>query len=539
MIIRKPYAFLIKNFRLIHGLLFIMILYLTIKSINIYSFFSDYVANGFYSSNGNLQNEYINYFLFTVNILAIIVSFIMFYLLLIKKKSNKIYLVIFFYYIILFVYFIYMFSVFKGLNTKAMSIDVQKLMLDISIIIALPNIVFLFIVFGRALGFNLKQFDFKKDLEELQIDASDNEEIEITFGNDNYKIARYFRKVLRLTKYFILENKIFVIGCASVFALIISLTIYTKLNVYKVSYVENQAFIANSLKFKVLESFETSRDINNYTISSGKSFILAKVEITNEMSAERLLERDVFKLELNKVQYDPSFTLGSKFIDFGEVYAPSSIRAGETKIVFVIFEINSDRTTNNYLLKIKNTVSNVTNIDSTYREIIIKPKKIDNISDKGKYKLGETITLDNLIFKSTSVTVEDYEINDTFTEDWSYCTNSGVCKKNAKYTIFPETANKASVSVLKLTSKFEYLDKDANSEIKKKVKYSSDLFSYYGFVNYTYLGETKTAKIKKISDSDFNPDNYAYFEVPSQLVNSNKIDLILTIRDSKYTFNLK
>ena len=50
-----------------------------------------------------------------------------------------------------------------------------------------------FIHLGRACGFNLKQFDFKKDLEELQIDTSDYEEVELTLGKNNYIIARFFR----------------------------------------------------------------------------------------------------------------------------------------------------------------------------------------------------------------------------------------------------------------------------------------------------------------------------------------------------------
>ena len=96
---------------------------------------------------------------------------------------------------------------------------------------------------GRTLGFNLKQFDFKKDLEELDISDTDNEEVEVILGNNNYKYARFFRKTLRLTKYFILENKFFVIAVGSILALGLSLSVFMSINVYSVNYNENQRLI--------------------------------------------------------------------------------------------------------------------------------------------------------------------------------------------------------------------------------------------------------------------------------------------------------
>jgi len=62
MILRRPYAFLIKYFRLIHLVLFGLFGYVTYKANNILSFFKDYISN-----NGNFvidSSEYISYFIF-------------------------------------------------------------------------------------------------------------------------------------------------------------------------------------------------------------------------------------------------------------------------------------------------------------------------------------------------------------------------------------------------------------------------------------------------------------------------------------------
>ena len=79
----------------------------------------------------------------------------------------------------------------------------------------------------------------------------------------------------------------------------------------------------------------------------------------------------------------------------------------------------------------------------------------------------------------------------------------------------------------------------AKMSMKKHIKYPSDLLGYYGYISYVYLGNGKSTKLVKIYDSDFDPSNYSYFEVPSELKNASRIELIVSVRGSKYTFNLK
>ena len=43
MVFRRPYAFLIKYFRLIHIILFILFAYITFKANSILTFFKDYI----------------------------------------------------------------------------------------------------------------------------------------------------------------------------------------------------------------------------------------------------------------------------------------------------------------------------------------------------------------------------------------------------------------------------------------------------------------------------------------------------------------
>ena len=80
MIVKKPYAFLIKHFKLIHLLLSILTIYIAFKSNNIFTFFNDYVTNGYYTYQNNLQNEYISGFMFIGVILIITLTSIIYLL---------------------------------------------------------------------------------------------------------------------------------------------------------------------------------------------------------------------------------------------------------------------------------------------------------------------------------------------------------------------------------------------------------------------------------------------------------------------------
>ncbi len=99
MIVRKPYAFLIKNFRIIHGILFLMLIYIGIRSLKIYSFFDSYAKNHYFTPSANLVSNHINIFMFVAAVLIILFSAAIFYLLSVKKKNRSIYLFLCLYYI--------------------------------------------------------------------------------------------------------------------------------------------------------------------------------------------------------------------------------------------------------------------------------------------------------------------------------------------------------------------------------------------------------------------------------------------------------
>ena len=535
MIIKKPYAFLIKKFRWIHGILFVMLAYLGIRSLDIYTFFSDYATNHTYTLSSTLASEYTDVLLFAVTILAVLFSALIYFILSMKNKDRKTYMWLCLYYLLLFVYFIYILGIFHGLEQTGLNFESIRVIRDISAIVLLPQIVFLFIILGRTLGFNIRQFDFKKDLEELQIDTSDYEEVEVVFGKNNYKTARFIRKFFRLAKYFILENKFFVTIVASIIVLITSLVVFINLKVYNVNYNENEEIIANNLSYKITDSYVITKDLSGNTLSEDKSYIIVKLTVNNKTMSSYNLQRETYRLEDNNDILLPTFGLENQLSDLGKSYSPMEIRSGVTETIIVAFEVPTESVKKEYIFKIKNyDDTQFGNIETKYKDIIIKPQELDSKETEiGKYYLPIEVNFNKSMLEESSTTITEFEIDKTFKETYNYCIKDN-CSKNTNI-IKPGTVGKGEVGVLRIKARTTI---DDNVYIKKYVNDIADIITNFGRLEYRVYGKYKKTNITKINNNLSNSE-YSYLEVPLELAEANKIEIILTIRGSKYTLVLK
>lgn len=533
MIIKKPYAFLIKHFRLIHGLLFGVLMYIFLKSMDISSFFADYVKNQYFVRVESLTAQYINYTTFLSVIVAALLVVIIGAILKVKNKNINSYIYILCELILVFAYQIYMFTVFKGLETQNLDIETVRNLRDISLMVLVPQAIFIFVIFGRTLGFNLKQFDFKKDLEELDISESDNEEVEVIIGNNNYKYRRFFRKCLRLTKYFILENKLFVIGLASVAALGVSLAVYMSLNVYAMHYIEQQEILANSLYYKINKSYITENDMRNRIVTKDKIYVIVEVAVQNKLNMEHTLSRDTFRLDLDDELLVPTFTMTEKFMDLGTPFTPLTVHPGEDKNFIVIFELDKYYKKSDYSFKIKNYDSKkISTIEARYKSVIVKPIDLDKSEADGTYQLSANLDFKDTILKDSKMNITSFEISSKFKEQYEYCIKD-VCK-NGTYVVNPSKTGKGDISILKINST---INLDESLYMNKHIKTPADLLEYYAYIKYTSQGYVRIVNLTKI-DVNYNKDKVAYLEVPANIEYATKLELIINIRGKKYIISL-
>ena len=198
MILRKPYAFLIKHFKLIHLFLTAIYIYLAFYTSSILNYYNNFISG----STGKLNAiNYINSYYLIAIILSIIISIIILILMIHKKKPRFLYIILILIYIIIAAILSMSMS---GLNTIYFSVlDTQTLRLyrDLLRIILIIQYIIIAITLIRGLGFDIKKFDFVKDLNEMNIEVSDDEEVELTIGNTN-TITRKMRRYIREFKYY-------------------------------------------------------------------------------------------------------------------------------------------------------------------------------------------------------------------------------------------------------------------------------------------------------------------------------------------------
>ena len=93
MIIRKPYAFLIKNFRKIHILLLIIGIYILFKTFDVSRFVSEFLKLGVYDYYENPVNRHLTFMMQLSTLFMFVGSVALLLVLRHKKKPWKAYLI--------------------------------------------------------------------------------------------------------------------------------------------------------------------------------------------------------------------------------------------------------------------------------------------------------------------------------------------------------------------------------------------------------------------------------------------------------------
>ena len=163
MILKKPYAFLIKNFRIIHIILSVVIIGINILYGNINNFYSGYVKGTVRDTIG-LASKYIDPLLYLLLFIVITFALIMFLLMRKKQKPTFFYITLFIYYLILLIMVIIAANVMKSVETSSLTQQASRAYRDIYLIVSLPRYYFMVISIIRGIGFDVKKFNFSKDL---------------------------------------------------------------------------------------------------------------------------------------------------------------------------------------------------------------------------------------------------------------------------------------------------------------------------------------------------------------------------------------
>ena len=532
MILKKPYAFLIKHFKLIHLILSLFLFYTLFKSSKILEFFNDYLKLGFFKFQNNIAGSYINTYLFIVVIFIIIVGLVIYTLMKVKKKNRVFYISLIVFYLIVFGAFIYLFNEILSMESILVDKRIIRIDRDLSILVLIPQFFFLVYSILRGIGFDVKKFNFNKDLEELDITIDDNEEFEFIVGKDGYKTKRKIRRSLREIKYYILENKFLFCIILVFISLIVGLLIYLNFQVFNKTYNQNQDFTSSLFKMNVNKSFITNKSYNGDVINN-KYYLVVDMNIKNNGLNSEKLNPTNFRIVLNNKNIYPTLNKNKYFIDLGKGYYNEELKVDNNNILF-IYELEKKDLRKNYNLRIVNKINLIKGeLSGIYKDVLLKPLVSENIKILENKKLGDEIflgrsNLDKAVMKFNYVT-----FGNSFNESYNYCIGD-YCYKGIEI-IKPDLIGSNNRIIMKVDLNFM---PDINNYLSNFVYYPKHIVEYFGSINYELKGINKNSYLKNITPK-YLTKNINYYEVDKGILEAEKINLYITIRNSRYIINIK
>ena len=536
MILRRPYAFLVKHFRAIHAILLLGAVFLVLKTRHIVSFLSTYIKSGVSSEEAlNAASNYTSFTVILVSLSLAIISGIIIYLLKYKNKSIKMYLFTLIYYLLLTGLLIWLSSFLANLGYSNSGIRFISILRDIIRFSIILNGVVIVLCFIRAIGLDLKRFDFKRDLLDLGVDTKDNEEYEFELKIDKDKIKSKINKGFRYTKYFYKENKFMfiVLGCLLIF--LIAFPFLKMIISYEKVYRENQYFETNNLKVRVLKSYKT--DTNNFgnEIDSRNFYVITKVEIKNKQGYEYTVGDNDIRLSFGDYELiTPSKKANSKFKEFGVNYFSQIIKPYETRIFNFIYEVPNEFYYDDFTLRFLQGISFENDeLKHTYKKVRLSPYTFKNKEETVSVKkLGEKMTFDESMLGKTSIIIEDIDLNDSFGYNIIKCNKDGCI--NRKRFVNATIAENFDLTLMRIKYKLEY-DYDVLDK-----KYNNDTFiTSFGSIRFEVNGKEYNNRLELSDVTPFYTGDYSIIQVRDKLKKADKIYLDFYIRDKKYTYIIK
>ena len=501
MILRKPYAFLIKYFKIIHIIIFDFFVYFVFVLRRIHVFFVNYAKTGNFVYIENMAQEYVPFIMYILAIIVTISAILIFLLMHKKEKPVFFYRILIVYSVFLLVALSFYTSFFVSLaDTTYASLNIV-IYRDIISFLYYINFFYVGFSFIRGFGFDIKKFSFDKDKKELNLEEEDNEEFEVGSKLDKDTFISYINRQRRELKYYIRENALILSIIGFVLILGLGFYIYNYFFVTNKVYNMNDVIEINKVSYRVNDVILENEDKYGESISKSHNFIIVNLGIYSSRNLS--YDNESFRLIIGDKYYYPVYNYNDSFSDLGDEFFKKEVKANLNKKYLMIFKVDKNSTGESFfeILKSKG------NGQYTYDKMKIDIREFDN--KKSEYNINDTFKIGE--FESS---IEEYEIKDSFIYQYEEC-NDNNCNNYSK-VVKP----KLNSVVLRL-------------KIRNATLYSKD----YMENSFGLIYDSQEISRKNMEVISSNKDDY-YFSVPKGILNAKKIILKIKSRELEYIIKL-
>ncbi len=502
MIIRKPYAFLIKYFKLIHIIMFLMYGFLIFRLQDVYN-----LIKGLVTGNNTTLTSEVSIFIVVFAVILLVAHLAIYYLMHEKGKPTKFYILMMSYSILIIIYYFIINGLVNDIyRGDAPNINAIVIYRDIALVVYILNYIPLVFSFVRGFGFDIRKFNFEKDLN-LEAKEEDSEEVEVNLNFDKRKAITRARRELRQMSYFYDEyRKLFKIGAMVILGFLVIRIIASVLFINKVYSTNELIRFDDEFVAYLSDSYRTKYSSRNELISSDSTYIITKVHFKVGNHKYKLNSNGIrFTFDDEAYSYH-DFLIGSKFSDIGTLY-PDKVLSANTEYDFIfVFKVKDELLSRKGYVEIdKGRYGNFDN----YFKIAVKPKEIEKKEEKS-----------NKIGLFGGITVKDYEIANQFIEKDKVCQEDNCTEKSIVIQ-----SNKFGRKVLKLT-----VDYDPSKVDQKLLN---------DYTTFEYKFGKKTLKIdNSVNNVLALRDGAIFYSVDSRLNEAESIKMIVESRSQKYTVDL-
>ena len=226
----------------------------------------------------------------------------------------------------------------NGFSSATIDQKTIRLYTDIQLITMLFQYYIIAVMLIRGLGFDIKKFNFSKDIKELDITIEDSEEIEVDTNIDTTNIMRILHRMMRELAYFYKEFKVFILVILLVLSIFLGYRFYNYFNSKLKVYKQNE-FVGSVNRVSIKNSY--------YVTKNEKTYVIINFDIQKNGRKE-LFNINNLELDINNKSYLPNKNICSSFKKYGLCYKKQYI-TNEVKNYIAVYEIEGKIKNKNYL----------------------------------------------------------------------------------------------------------------------------------------------------------------------------------------------
>ena len=531
MILRKPYAFLIKHFKLIHFIMALCMGVLLYQTTILQNFLNEFAGSTQVIVDTDIANVLLGGYIYIFPVLVVIMSLIVLVLMSLKDKPRLYYLLNIVTYIGLIVLYIYASSTIGTMQKEIVDERIVRAIRDLLNLGFIVQLYTLFISLIRSIGIDVKKFDFREDAEALNLNVGDSEEFEVNIEFDSQTLKRNIKRQYRDFKYYFVENKYFLLIILAIIVVLFSISIIKNITSTTKKYSVNQVFNVIGYNMAIENAYLIDSDTKlNKVTEDNNSLVVVKFKIRTLNKTEKFVFGKL-ALQIGNTKYYHNNKYASAVTDLGTSYINQKL-TDEFQEFVLIYEVPSSLEKNDMkLVYTEQLVKGMFNNKTDDKIIPIAVTNLKEKKDEERIMLNQEYTFGGGLLNAYELKFSELSLNSDYHISYKVCVSNGTECYDYYEVVQPKLSGNIDKAIFKVSGQ---LNVPENGNINSPDK----LITSFGSLVYKTNGIEKKYQLKDQYNKTHDDGNY-YFEINKEILNAEEVNLVLDVRNNKYIIKIK